>query len=220
MKKSSLIVCGLVVLALATFANAHSWIACADYTGSAGDYNANACRGYARNWFAQIQYAGPTFGADTGFNYQATESAPCKNTKFNPVSAAYNQQYPAAVYKAGQKVTLAWPSKNHVAATCTNQWIPDTELDILMVGPNLASDPTLSGFKKNLVANLSGHVNGQMDFKGFQNCPNFCSNMDKALCTGSFTVPNVAPGNYTFMWYWVFNAGSDPYTTCWDAVIQ
>jgi len=199
---------------------AHSWIACADYNGDLGNYDGSKCKGYARGFGANIQYAGPTFGTDAGYNYQATESKPCYTPLTNPVSAGYTSTYGPATYKAGQKVTLAWPSKNHVAATCTNQWIPDTALNIFISAKNPTADLTLSGFKKNLVANLTGHVDGQIDFKGFQNCPNFCANMDKALCTGAFTVPaSTAPGNYTFMWYWIFNPGSDPYTSCWDVSI-
>eukprot|EP01112_Ceratiomyxa_fruticulosa_P005008 TRINITY_DN1556_c0_g1_i4.p1 TRINITY_DN1556_c0_g1~~TRINITY_DN1556_c0_g1_i4.p1 ORF type:complete len:216 (+),score=36.00 TRINITY_DN1556_c0_g1_i4:158-805(+) len=209
----------LLLLACVGSVFSHSWIACSNYQGNTGNYDNSQCKGYARNFFNYVQN-GNTFGLDNGYNYQATEAKPCIAPLASPVSAGYSTAYPPATYKAGQKVTLAWPSKNHVAASCTNQWIPDAELDIFVLGPNPPANPTLSAFKKTLVANLSGHVNGQMDFKGFQNCPNFCQNMDKALCTGTFTVPNLAPGQYTFMWYWIFNPGSDPYTSCWDVTVS
>jgi len=58
-----------------------------------------------------------------------------------------------------------------------------------------------------------------MDGKGFQNCPAFCENMDKSLCTGSFVVPELADGMYTFMWKWEFNEGTTPYVTCFEAYV-
>jgi hypothetical protein len=126
-----------------------------------------------------------------------------------------------AKYKAGSTVCLAWPSKNHVAATCTNQYIPDTGLELYHGGVTGSSDPAQSAFKQNLVRNWTEHKNGVIDFKGFQRCPNFCSNMDKSLCTQCFTVPsNLQVGKtYTFQWYWTFNQGSEPYTSCWEAQI-
>lgn len=55
---------------------------------------------------------------------------------------------------------------------------------------------------------------------GFQNCPKFCENTDKATCFGDFEVPIVdTSGYYTFVWYWIFNPGS-PYITCWEAYIE
>ena len=64
------------------------------------------------------------------------------------------------------------------------------------------------------------HVQGQIDFKGFMNCPRFCDDTDKSLCTGTFTVAeNVAPGTYTFQWYWAFNGPADLYATCWEAAV-
>jgi hypothetical protein len=55
---------------------------------------------------------------------------------------------------------------------------------------NPTADTTQTTLKNNLVFDLGGHVNGVIDFKGYQNCPKFCDNMDKSLCTGCFTVPN------------------------------
>jgi len=114
-------------------------------------------------------------------------------------------------------VRLAWPSKNHVAASCTNPFIPDTSLE-LFVAPQSAS-PT---FTQAVQASFSDdpHVNSVIDFKGFQNCPRFCDGTDKALCTGTFTVPDLTDGVYSFQWRWVFNAGTAPYVSCFEARIE
>ena len=101
----------------------------------------------------------------------------------------YTSQYPMASYRPGQQVCLAWPSKNHVAASCTNPYIPDTSLKVFAVRTGTA-DPTQTTFRNNQVVDMGGHVNGVIDFKGFQNCSKFCENMDKSLCTGCFTLPS------------------------------
>jgi len=216
------VVLGLLILALLfKVGECHSWVACADYSGSEVTYDSSKCKSYARNWYSQIQYAGPQFGVDTGYNYQPADSSkPCKDPLALPVSKFYNTQYPMSSYKVGQNVSLAWPSKGHIAAKCTGEWINETEFAIYRSGVNPSTDPSLDTFKKNLVANWTLHVAGTIDYKGYQHCPDFCNNMDKSLCTGSFTVPNISPGNYTFMWYWIFNPGEKPYTTCFDVVIS
>merc|ERR1712152_51049 len=54
---------------------------------------------------------------------------------------------------------------------------------------------------------------------GFQNCPKFCDNTDKATCFGDFVVPDVdTAGYYTFVWYWIFNPGA-PYISCYEAYV-
>merc|ERR1719382_1051057 len=55
---------------------------------------------------------------------------------------------------------------------------------------------------------------------GFQNCPKFCENTDRATCFGDFVVPTVdTEGYYTFVWYWIFNPGS-PYISCYEAYVK
>merc|ERR1719300_1819836 len=152
------------------------------------------------------------FGVDIGFDEQPSTSCHIGNAS-NPAD------YPMARYRQGQEIVLAWPSKNHVASTCTNPSIPDTSLE-LFVAP-LAEDGHPDAFVQ-VKASFSDdpHENGKIDFKGFQNCPAFCENMDKSLCTGSFWVPaNLSDGVYTFQWKWVFNGGSAPYITCFEAYV-
>merc|ERR1712154_76817 len=55
---------------------------------------------------------------------------------------------------------------------------------------------------------------------GFQNCPRFCENTDRATCFGDFVVPDVdTEGYYTFVWYWIFNPGA-PYISCYEAYVK
>jgi len=207
----------LVILSAVCAINAHSWVACADYGTETGEYYDNTlCRAFPRSW----GNVAANFGVDMGYNYQATETKACRDPRTNPASAAYSAQYPMAKFAAGQRVCLAWPSKNHVAAPCTNPFIPDTDLKIFISGLNPTVDPTISEFEQHLVADLTDHVNGVIDFKGFQHCPKFCENMDKSFCSRCFNMPtNLAPGQYTMLWYWTFNPGSAPYTTCMDIEI-
>jgi len=64
------------------------------------------------------------------------------------------------------------------------------------------------------------HTNGQIDCLAFQRAPRFCENTDRAMATGCIQIPAaLAPGHYIFQWYWIFNSGSPPYVTCWDAQV-
>jgi len=191
---------------------AHSWIHCSDYRGDWRNYEPAQCHGHPRPVNGMVPQQSSGFGVDIGFDEQPSTSCHI-GTANNPVD------YPMARYRQGQEIVLAWPSKNHVAATCTNPSIPDTSLE-LFVAP-LAEDGHPDDFVQ-VKASFSDdpHENGKIDFKGFQNCPAFCENMDKSLCTGSFWVPaNLSDGVYTFQWKWVFNGGSAPYITCFEAYV-
>jgi len=205
------LLCPVVFLAASiTGVAGHSWIHCSDYRGDTSYYEPESCYGHPRPVNGKIPQM-TAFGVDTGFNEQPTTT--CNDGPHDPVDG-----YPMARYRPGQQVTLAWPSKNHVAALCTNAYIPDTSLELFVAQVDADGHP--DDFVP-VPASFSDdpHVNGQMDFKGFQNCPAFCENMDKALCTGTFFVPALADGLYTFQWKWVFNAGTAPYITCFEAYV-
>jgi len=195
---------------------AHSWVQCADYTDpSASTWDVNKCRAYPRAYVTVFQYVNYGFGNDAGMDYRPTNDKACKTA---PSANDYTDKYPKATYALGQRVCLAWPAKNHVADKCNNPNIVDHGVKVYRSGVNPGSDPTLAGFRQNLVADL-GAASGT-DHKGFQNCPTFCSNSDKAFCEGCFTVPSsLATGKYTFMWQWAFNSDADIYTTCFDVNI-
>jgi len=197
-------------------AYAHSWVQCADYTqDNASSWNAGSCRGWPRGYNKIFQQAQYQFGVDVGYNYQPSENKACRDA---PSSSDYTTAYPQATYASGAKVCLAWPAKNHVAANCTNQYIPDHGVKVYRSEVNPSSDLSLSGFRRNLVADLGAASSGNL--KGFQHCPSFCSNMDKAFCEGCFTLPRLNAGKYTFIWLWGFNSDTDLYSTCFDVVIR
>jgi hypothetical protein len=209
-------------LLLLSFAYAHSWIACTDYRITSKDqtvtYDANQCKGYGRDWKDCCENT--AIGVDRGFNYQPGNSGKlCRNPLTSPYDSSYSSASPMAKYSPGQEVCLAWAPKNHVAASCINKDIPDNGMEVYMSGPNPTADPT-SFSQMTKVADW-GKNPGADAYKGFQNCPNFCSQPDKATCTGCFYIPkNVQVGaTYTFIWTWEFNGLSDQYSSCWEATI-
>merc|ERR1719333_1881284 len=196
----------------------HSWIECVDYDGPTDVYDKTKCKALPRP-LSDGRSVGSTFGLDIGMDHRPGASGnQCQGNIGRGLSANYGGNMVS--YKAGQTYTLAWPPKNHVAAACTNPYIPDTSLELFVEPYNGASDPAT--FTRKVSASFSDdpHEKNKIDFKGFQNCPRFCDNTDKALCTGTFKVPDdLADGHYTFQWRWVFNQGTAPYVTCFDAEI-
>jgi len=219
----------LFIFALLNPTSGHSWVACGDYSvadpkaapkglaetdAARITYDPTKCSGYARGW---SKFAAP-FGTDLGANFQGTDINLCQTPKNDP--NAYTTTYPAPVYRAGETACMAYPAKNHKADTCTNMFIPDTELSIYISAVNPTVDPILSQMTK--LHHYNGvHQDGTIDNKGFQNCPNFCgAGMDKATCTVCFDLPStLVPGKYVIIWYWVFNKGTPAYTSCMDPTI-
>jgi hypothetical protein len=201
----------LIGALLSSSANAHSWLGCSDYRGDVNNYDESKCMGFPRPGFPTG--TGTNLGNDVGYNYQpgAGQSA-CQS--------GFGQSYQHAVYEQGNTYCLAWPTKNHASASCTNAFIPDTEFSIFRSGVNPTADPSQNAFRQNKVPDYFGtHQNGVIDCLGYQRSPRFCDNTDKALATGCFSVPSDLPvGKYVFQWYWVFNPGS-PYTTCFDVEV-
>jgi len=200
----------------------HSWLECTQYTGDLETFEPDKCLGRPRP-LAGNRNVGATFGADIGMDFRPQGNR-CQGSAGAGLTANYGGAANLVKYEAGRTYTLAWPPKNHVAATCTNANIPDTFLRLYMTPYDAAAgDPDQDTFKQNQVrASFSDdpHVRGQMDFKGFMNCPKFCEDTDKSLCTGTFSLgADVTPGVYTFQWYWAFNSEADLYATCWEAEV-
>ncbi|RHY32112.1 hypothetical protein DYB32_002859 [Aphanomyces invadans] len=157
---------------------------------------------------------GDVFGNEGSLTYQqTTTSCQCNRNAAN----AYTASTPKAKYTPGQRVCLAYPAKNHVAAPCTNEYIPDSGMRIYRSKKDETSDPALFEWPHEYTHLNGAHVNGVIDYKGFQNCPKFCENKDKALCTVCFDLEHdLADGAYTFHWEWSFNPGQDRYVSCWE----
>ncbi|KAF1329438.1 hypothetical protein FI667_g6057, partial [Globisporangium splendens] len=199
--------------------SAHSWLECTDYRFAPGStdarvWNPSLCQGRARCGRKQMDVS---FGVDTGFNAHTSTKCQCERDDAENQGA---RKAPVASYTPGQRVCLAYPPKNHVAdKACTNEFVPDAGVRITRTAVNPTSDDP-SAFLKDYEQNNGKHVNGQVDYKGFQNCPNFCQDKEHALCTMCFDLENdIAPGEYTFKWVWSFNSVDDAYTTCWEASV-
>jgi hypothetical protein len=97
--------------------------------------------------------------------------------------------------------------------------MPDTSFKIFRsVNPGEKPDSTSKMIE--LFHYNEKHVQGTIDYKGFENCPGFAANNDKAVCTACFDVgATPATGEYMFVWEWFFNENLPPYTTCWDAFV-
>lgn len=208
----------LLLLFFALGAYSHSWLHCTNYVGDLETFEPENCLGNPRPLASGSNVNDNAFGQDIGMNFQPGANR-CQGTVSNGLAA----NYPTGIqtYETGKTYTLAWPPKNHVAAECTNPFIPDALMKLYMAPHDGATDPDQDIFREMQVpASFSDdpHVNGVIDFKGFQNCPRFCENTDKALCTGTFTIPEgTTEGTYTFQWYWGFNSEADLYSTCYEA---
>lgn len=205
-------------------ADAHSWVACADVRGIQNPrqaprgptetdpnrlaFNRANCKGYTRDW----QRYDADFGVDRGANFQASPGRLCQRPR-----GPYDPRFPMPTYVSGSDVCVQYPSKNHVASKTTNPFIPDNVFKIYRSGVNPSAD---AGDVSSMVEvpHYNGvHSFGVIDYKGFQNCPGFDKNNERSVCTACFNIGNLSPGTYSFVWYWVFNKDTPPYTDCWEA---
>ena len=221
----------ITLIAFISNVYSHSWVRCTDYDAAitGADYNEEDCNGWIRDW----QFDGILFGADRGINFQLGIGSGASICGNNAMSGTANDGYSSdyansaklARYTSGSTVRVVWPAKNHANYECSNN-IPDNSMK-LFYNPNVNPSSDLGNTQSSMEANgwtlvkdwQEGCTAGS-DGCGFQNCPKFCENTDKATCFGDFTVPTVSTsGYYTFVWYWIFNPG-DPYISCWEAYID
>jgi len=237
------------LVALAARARGHSWVACTDYRGSPNFFEQDKCFGWPRDWDNRHGSTAPAangyqIAADTGRDHQP--GGACDIPMSSPdFAAAYSASFPHAVYEQGQVYCLAWPMKNHGAASCTNPYVPDSSLTLMVSSVDPSSDPTqaefntrnineLAGFANNCNPDAAGssektdecqlglekHQYGQQDCKGFQRSPRFCDSTGNSMGTGCFKVPaNMEAGHYVAQWFWEFNPGSF-YTSCFDFTVR
>jgi hypothetical protein len=209
-----------IIINLSNIINAHSWISCTNYEinnvynhnyiNDSIIYDINKCQGFSRNYNLQFNSdKNRGFGYDTGYNFLGTEC----NYKYD--SSYYNNEIKMAQYIPGQQVCLTYPSKNHVSSHCTNNYISDNGIKI-----ERSSNKLIDSFDR-LYSHLNGiHQMNTIDYKGYQNCPGFCNNLDKTVCYVCFNLENnIDSGIYSFKWTWEFNK-NEFYSTCWDAEIK
>ena len=99
----------------------------------------------------------------------------------------YSAQYPAATLSVGESVRWRWPAKNHAntpQAGTVEVYIANT--------PNAGDDFT-----------PGQTFAGQMSYSSDNgDCLGLDQSTDTADCQGTWTVPNMAPGRYSIMWWW------------------
>merc|ERR1712154_37168 len=176
------------------------------------------------------EFDGVDFGADRGINYQVQVGGG-QNLCQSALSGTADNDYgyantdKIAQYVSGSTVRVVWPAKNHANYECFGN-IPDTSMKLYW---NPSANPTAdltnaggvtmitAGYE--LVKDWQEGCTAGSDGCGFQNCPKFCENTDRATCFGDFVVPDVdTAGYYTFVWYWIFNPGA-PYISCYEAYV-
>ena len=153
---------GLALALLAGRARAHSWVACTDYRGDVNYFEEENCRAWPRNWANRGGALTPTangyhIAADTGRNHQPGN--PCDQPwdgSGDVLADMYSAAYPHATYERGKSYCLAWPTKNHAAASCTNPFIPDTSTELFVSERDPAADPTQAEFDARNVNELRG----------------------------------------------------------------
>lgn len=191
----------------------HSWVECVDYDPisfdyqTLGNYDRSRCNGYPRGFSRQYD-AG--FGFDTGYNWG---HADCARDPFK--ESDYNNKTTMARYKKGQTIYISHPSKNHVADSCTNAFIPSTDLSVKM-----SSKQGIDVFDISLQLVGGKHNFGQIDHLEYQRCFGFCGDQDKSHCLTGWVIPESIPdGQYSFIWVWEFNT-KEIYANCWDAIVS
>ncbi|KAK9692747.1 hypothetical protein K7432_014203 [Basidiobolus ranarum] len=197
------------------------------------DDNAGTCAGYARRYpvtfnenkpvpkygFGSLDSINPSRhykqsiqnpddwpACSTGKSYKnGDEEIGSDETKANPIESAYGQGKwgPMTVAKAGQRLCVRWPAKNHKDE-------PDNIVYINMPPTPMSQDPTQRQFNQWTIAKLD-----------YGNC--FSGGSDKARCGGCFTIPeDRGVGDYVIQWRWKLNGvrnTSEWYTSCSDVRI-
>lgn len=120
-----------------------------------------------------------------------------------------------ARYRKGQTIYISHPAKNHVADTCTNEFIPSIDLAVKM---SSVQGGDIFDINLNLVGGK--HTSGKIDHLDFQRCFECCSDQDKSHYLTGWEIPESVPdGQYSFVWVWEFNL-KEFYANCWDTIVS
>ncbi|KAF9404337.1 hypothetical protein BGZ94_004244 [Podila epigama] len=218
----STVVASATLALLAAMAEAHSWADCVDWrfndpAKESWTENGGKCFGWARQYPVNsgVSFGGlDSYSPSRHYEQNPDDFTACSDrvhgrsrgadeTRQNPISKAYGGKFGTmASVKAGQKICIRWPAKNHAVP---NE--KDRGVFINMPSTILNKDPTQSEFNKVNIAKLN-----------FKNCDHIKGNTDRTPCGGCFTVPERAPGTYVVQWRWELN-DNEFYTSCWDLAI-
>lgn len=80
----------------------------------------------------------------------------------------YAAGVPRATYTPGQKVCVAYPARQHVAASCFNLGVPDAGVQFFRSAKDPAAVLALNDFEREYPHNNGVHEAGKEDHKGFQ----------------------------------------------------
>lgn len=130
---------------------------------------------------------------------------------------------PMAVKKAGDKLCIRWPAKNHAKDT------GDTPVFIGLSGVNPTADPSQKEFstqpgsspmKEGETAPYTGKT-GRIAALDYGKCSTAASDAsDASPCGGCITLPaDLQAGYYTMQWRWMLNK-DEWYTSCADIKIE
>ncbi|KAG0034101.1 hypothetical protein BGZ82_005876 [Podila clonocystis] len=206
---------------ISTMVDAHSWADCVDWRPNdinkpSFAENGGKCVGWARQYPVNsgVRFGGLDSSSPNRHYQQDTKDfTPCSDgvrgnepgadeTRQNPISKAYGGRFGAmATVKAGEKMCVRWPAKNHAVANEKENFV-----FINMPSTPLAKDPaTQAQFSAAFVQKLP-----------FKNCNPISGDTDHTPCGGCWTVPaDRAPGTYVVQWRWELN-NNEFYTSCWD----
>ncbi|KAK3827782.1 MAG: hypothetical protein J3Q66DRAFT_408861 [Benniella sp.] len=205
----------LLILILTQEAESHSWVECLDWKFKDPKKQSWAeedgrCEGYPRRFPVGLK----PFGTFDDRYYLQKSWPPCARrrsfdeTLTNPPEMAYQgtdmlsgKSYgPMTVKKAGERLCIRWPAKNHQYA------VGATSVFIGISGVNPTKDPTQRDFTSQRIATLD-----------YNNC--FGENGDTTPCGGCFNLPkDLQVGYYAVQWRWSLNRNKW-YTSCADMKI-
>ncbi|KAG0334278.1 hypothetical protein BG004_000483 [Podila humilis] len=231
-KASLALIATTVVLLLTQTVESHSYADCIDWrfknpkNPSWADKN-GACFGYARRFPMKSKAFAKLDSDDPNRHYQQDQDDPmgspaCSNGEDGeepgadermgkPYSKAYNgkdergrKTGPMTVSKAGGRLCIRWPAKNHAVPSEKNR-----PVTISLSGVNPKKDPSQREFLKKKIVELN-----------YKNCTDKGSNTDVWPCGGCFNLPkNLKKGVYAMQWRWQLNS-NEHYTSCADIQIK
>ncbi|KAF9081977.1 hypothetical protein BGX23_000236 [Mortierella sp. AD031] len=205
---------------LAVLVEAHSWADCVDWrfkdpTKPGWTDKHGECFGWARQYPVNsgVRFAGlDSSSPNRHYQQNPSDFTACSDkvhgrepgadeTRQSPISRAYGGRFGTmASAKAGEKICVRWPAKNHAVES-----EKDKGVFINMPPAPTEKDPNQSQLMKMTIEKLP-----------YKNCNHIDGDTDRTPCGGCFTIPaNRTTGTYMVQWRWELN-DDEWYTSCWD----